>query len=542
MHRKQGVALVAAAVAALAAGGHRQARAADDMIPATPTRPAAVTPATALGVPPAAPLLMDDTAPAPAGNPVPAGPTAPGTVTPGTTSPNLSTPVTPAAPAPMTPAPMAPAPMAPAPMAPAPVAAGTTTAPATAPATTAGTTPLMGILGSIGVGKGLSDAGISVTGFVEGGYTYDFSSPTGNVLSDRAFDTRHDSPVLDQVELNVSRTVDFTKPLDFGAQLEQIYGTDSAFIHSNGLTIYSYGKVAGPFYGTGTASTIAPRAQYDLTQGNFTISSNALFKGIAFEGGKFATLLGAELIDAYSGASTNAFYSHSFIFVEEPFTHTGALGIVNFNDMFTFQGGITRGWDQATEDTNGNIDFIGQVKAVVSPKLTAYFSGITGNEEPDLPPGTPGHNGYRTVLDTVVTYALSDQLTVSANGMYAWEAQTGNAGNFGGLGQWYAVAGYASYKLSDNFTFNARGEWFDDQDAAAPTQFGPVRRPNEYYEFTLGTTIHPLPNDAVFNNFFIRPEVRFDYADKATFDPDLTTGQPTDHYFFSFGVDGVFAF
>ncbi len=426
-----------------------------------------------------------------------------------------------------------------------PAGAYTTTAPAApgpAPAATPAVTPLMGVLTSVGVGKGLSDAGISITGYVEGGYTFDFSAPTGNVLDDRAFDTRHNSLLLDQVELLANRSVDFGKPIDFGFTVEQIYGTDSEFLHSNGLTLVSNGKAAGPFYGTGTTSTAAPRAQYDPTQAFFQISSSAVGKGIAFQGGKFATLLGAELIDAYSASSTNAFYSHSLIFVNEPFTHTGALGILNFSDMFTFTGGITRGWDQATEDTNGDIDFIGQVKAVVNPKTTLYLTGITGNEEPDLPAGVVGHNGYRTVLDSVGSYAASDQLSLSYNLMYAWEAQTGNAGNGGGLGQWYAAAGYATYKVSDYVTLNARGEWFNDPDGAAPTQFSTVRRPNEYYEVTLGTTIHPLPNNAVLNNLFFRPEVRFDYADKAEFDPDAFTGTPTDHYFFSFGVDGVFAF
>ena len=223
----------------------------------------------------------------------------------------------------------------------------------------------------------------------------------------------------------------------------------------------------------------------------------------------------------------------------------GALGIINLNDTFTFTGGITRGWDQATEDDNGNIDFTGQLKYVVDAKTTLYLNGISGNEEPDVPAGTVGHNGWRTVFDVVGTRTIGDKLTLTANGMYAWEGQTGNAGNGGGIGQWYAVAGYATYKISDALSVSGRAEWFNDPDGAAPTQFSSVRRPNQYYEFTLGTTIHPFPNTDLVNNFFIRPEVRFDYADKADFDsvPDgLGGANPTDHYFFSFGVDGVYAF
>ena len=213
---------------------------------------------------------------------------------------------------------------------------------------------------------------------------------------------------------------------------------------------------------------------------------------------------------------------------------------MNLSSAFTFTGGITRGWDQATEDTNGDIDFTGQVKYVISDKATLYLNGITGDEEPDVPAGGIGHDGYRTVFDVVGSYAASDQLTVGANGMYAFESQTGNLGSGGGTGQWYGVAGYATYKVLDSVTLNARGEWFDDQDGAAPTQYSAVRESNQYYEVTLGATVHPLPNDPVLNNLFLRPEFRFDYANHTAFDP--VGGLPTNHYFFTAAVDAVFAF
>jgi hypothetical protein len=477
MHRKQGLAIIAAACAALAGG--QWVRAAD-----------AVTPR--------APLLLDDTAPS----------------------------------------------------------AGSTTGPATGPAAAATptptVTPLMGALDTVGLKAPLDNAGITITGFVEGGWTVDTSNPPGHILPDRAFDTKSNSIQLDQVELDVSRSVDYTKPFDFGVNVEQIYGTDAAYFHANGLALVSNGKAALPFGvpggGGGSVATIHPKAQYDITQANFTISSNAVAKGIAFEGGKFTTLLGEEYIDPYSSSGTNAFYSHSFIFTQEPFTHTGALGILNLTDAWTFQGGITRGWDQATEDNNGSIDFIGQAKWVVNPKCTLYFNGITGHEEPDVPAGFAGANGVRTVFDIVGSYQLSDQLSLAANGMYAWESQTGNAGAGGGNGQWYGVAAYASYKVADQLTFNVRGEWFDDQDGAAPTLYNVtgVRESNQYYELTVGATIHPAPNNSVLANFFFRPEVRFDYANHAAFDAitDPNTGSTiaSDHYFCSAGVDAVYAF
>ena len=47
-------------------------------------------------------------------------------------------------------------------------------------------------------------------------------------------------------------------------------------------------------------------------------------------------------------------------------------------------------------------------------------------------------------------------------------------------------------------------------------------------------------NGAIFNNLFFRPEVRFDYANHAAF--DAVAGVPTNHYFCTAAIDGVFAF
>ena len=413
--------------------------------------------------------------------------------------------------------------------------------------TTPASTPLMRLLGAPngGVGKALSDAGISITGYVEGGYTYNFSSPTGNASATMAFNQRHDSPELDQVEILVQRSADYTKPIDAGFYLENIYGTDTAFFHANGLTLVSNGDVAGPFAGTGTLRTVHPRAQYDPTQAYFTVASNALAKGVGFQGGKFATLLGYELIAPYTPgapAFINPFYSHSLMFTQEPYTQTGALGIIKLDDDTTFTGGVTRGYDQATEDNNGDLDFMGQLKYNGVKDLAFTITGLTGREQPSAAPGTVGLNGWRTTFDTVVDYKVGDKLDLVANGFYNWEAQTGNAGFKGGVGQWYGVAAYARYTFSDFLQFNFRGEWFNDPDAAAPTQYSLTRRPNQYYELTLGTIIHPFPQTDLLNNFFIRPEARFDYADKASFDPVGAAATPSDHYFFTFSVDGVYAF
>src|SRR5579864_2317577 len=73
------------------------------------------------------------------------------------------------------------------------------TAPTTAPAPTP-PKPLMAGLEKIGVGKPLEDAGITIGGYIEGGYSVSFSRPPGDVLLGRVFDTKNNKIVLDQLD------------------------------------------------------------------------------------------------------------------------------------------------------------------------------------------------------------------------------------------------------------------------------------------------------------------------------------------------------
>jgi hypothetical protein len=158
-----------------------------------------------------------------------------------------------------------------------------TTAPASAPAATAAAatvTPLNGILNKV---PGYSDSGISATGYVEGSWTYTAHTVAGNLLADRVFDTQAESLQFDAVDLAVVRAVDGTKPFDIGFTIEQLYGWDSAYIHSNGLTIQSPSKIGFAAH---------PKTQYDLNQANFVLSFGKIGNGLSIEGGKFDTLLG----------------------------------------------------------------------------------------------------------------------------------------------------------------------------------------------------------------------------------------------------------
>ena len=110
--------------------------------------------------------------------------------------------------------------------------AATTPAPAPEPSFTL----LMSILNKLGVAKPLSESGINVYGYVQAGYFHDFTRPQKGGATFIGYNSFKNSGVLDKVSLNVERIVDPTKKqFDLGFRLEGIYGSDAAFVHSNGL-------------------------------------------------------------------------------------------------------------------------------------------------------------------------------------------------------------------------------------------------------------------------------------------------------------------
>ena len=379
-----------------------------------------------------------------------------------------------------------------------------TTAPAAA-APTPPARPLTAGLTAIGLGTALSNANISVTGFVEGSTTFiDHSAPANGVITGRAFDTESDSLLLDQLDLNITKSVDDTqKKFDVGFTIEQMYGADMAYIHSNGLTTYSPSKL-------GNARD--PKNQYDLTQANLTFAL-PVGNGMLVTLGKFLTPLGAEVI----AAPGNALFSHSFLFTQLPFTQTGVTAAYNVCPEFTATLGFTRGWDQALKDTNGDLDILASFAYNSDDKKWTDILNISsGNQSSDA----SGTDGWRTVIDWVGSYQYSDNLKLTVNADYGWQAQ-GDVG--GGNSQWYGIATYAAYTISDYATLNCRAEWFNVPDGGSPGSFDPGV-PNTYYEATLGVAITPMPHSDYGKNLVLRPEVRDDYANHAVWgDPTQPT-------------------
>ncbi len=374
--------------------------------------------------------------------------------------------------------------------------------PSETPAPTPGL--LMSLLGKAGLAKPLDKAGINIYGYVEGGYMHDFTAPgrhDGPTFI--GFNSFKDAATLDKISLNVERTVDpAKKKFDFGFHVEGIWGTDAAFVHSNGLVDSQTGRYQGDLL----------QAYVDVTLPGIPVRIRA---------GKWIELAGFEQFSAniYGafGDPARALYSYSYQFLyAEPSTQTGVLVTYVLNPQWSFDAGFTRGWNQSIEDANSVLDFLGRITFTPSDKTSVILVMTEGPEFPtgfghNLPKGDPHH--WWTALDLVVTQKITEKLSLGLGGDYVYASQI--PGLTGGSKQWGGVAGYVSYAFDPHFTLNTRIEWYNDS-ANGFSNGAPVSA--NYYEATLGVAIKPFPNDKFLSKLLLRPEFRYDYSDHPVFD------------------------
>ncbi len=370
--------------------------------------------------------------------------------------------------------------------------------PSAAVAAPAPRAPLMSLLDRVGVGSYLDSARINVYGHIEGGYTYNFNNPALHLNLGRVFDIDDNRPQVNQLDLNIERTVDLTQhQFDVGGRVELLYGTDARFLHANGMFDHQGNN----------------EYQFDIPQVYLDLAI-PVGEGLRLRAGKF---LFFKQIDP----NASVFFSHSYTFgAALPFTLTGVTALYNFGDQWSVEGGISRGWGQSLKDNNGAIDGLVRVRYTPRERTTFTIAAITGPED------DRDNSHYRTAVDFTISHQLTDQTTLLLDSVLGTDA----AGSGGGNANWYGVAGYAVYRLNSYLSLGGRLEWYRDEEGFTTSVA------QSLYEATLGVTVTPFPDDTVGANLKIRPEVRYDYSSGRFFD-GLTRHDQT-----TFALDAIFNF
>jgi len=348
---------------------------------------------------------------------------------------------------------------------------------------------LMDLLGP--ARKPLDSIGFRTWGFVEGGFTGRLTGGQ-HPLPLRGFEARRpDNLRLQQLRMTFDRPYDSAKPVDAGFRIDGLFGGDALLTHSPGL----FDKA-----GHGQSDAWADLTQMYLQAWIKTGKES----GLEITGGKFVTTHGAEVIDAVG----NALFSHSLLFnFAIPFTHTGVKVNAIFNPQVSAYVAVVRGWE-VFEDNNDAMSLM--TGGALSSKeqidgharTTLALNVITGPEQPK------NVSNYRTLSDIVLTHWWTSKLSQTLNFDYATEQA---ATHTGGAAHWYGVAHYLTYLCNEYVSPTWRVEWFRDQDGVRTGTAA------NYYENTWGLAITPLPNHPVFKNLVVRPELRWDFADRAAF-------------------------
>lgn len=292
--------------------------------------------------------------------------------------------------------------------------------------------PMPGAHGAMTMGQMLDASGITMSGYVEAGYTQ-FLGDSANFRvfdGDYAGATAGRDANVSSFNLNQAAITIAKQPKEgAGAVINLTAGQDADKISSNGST-------SGD--------------NFDVTQAFLQYAG----QGYTVMAGKFNTMAGAEVI----APTGNSNISRSILFgYAIPFTHTGARVQLPLSDSLSVFAGVNNGWDQLSEADSGGktgelcVTYSG---GMLSAGVVAYVG-----EEPLVWGSSP--TGRRDLVDAVVTLKLSDALSVVLNADYGRQENTSGKGT---SSEWQGVAGYVNFQASEAMRLSVRGELFDDKD------------------------------------------------------------------------------
>lgn len=279
-------------------------------------------------------------------------------------------------------------------------------------------------------------------GYVENSYVWNLGH-TGrdgtNELRSYDFDGGY---TFNMLELSVRK--DPSERHRFGYGLVVTAGQDAQKNHAIGI-----------FRDDDDAFQFRNTSKFDLQEAYASYMA-PLGSGLTLKAGKFATLIGYEVIES----PNNLNFSRSFLFNAAPFTHAGALATYNVTDWLSLTAGPVVGWDVA-DDNNDKLSWTGQIGTKPIKDLAVNLNWITGPEQPN--------NGKRrTLLDGTVNYTGMKQVTLGLNVDYGFEdneaslAASGTRRNTDAT--WWGWAAYGAYDWTEKLRSVLRLEYFDDAD------------------------------------------------------------------------------
>jgi len=333
---------------------------------------------------------------------------------------------------------------------------------------------------------------IEVHGFATSSYSYNFAQPSNRTNALRVYDFDDNSFKLDNAEIVLKR--DATEIGDVGFRLDMTYGFSGPQVNKS---------AGGPAVGAADVTDDDFDLQIGFVQYNAPIGT-----GLLIDVGKFATHIGAEVMDGYDGY--NYTFSRSFLFNLGPFTHTGVRVQYAVSDTVGLLAMVSNGQDNTTDNNNAK-GFGGQVSWAMTENAVVYLNYF-GSAEAQTDQAN-NSDDLRNYFDVVADIRLCKQLSLNLNAVYGSEnnATGPNTGN----NTWWGFSGIARYDVNDWFSLNFRGQTFHDQDGA---RSGTIQK---LWAMSL------TPEVRINSNMVVRAEYRHDESDSTSFTDRHGNGQYT---------------
>jgi hypothetical protein len=213
-------------------------------------------------------------------------------------------------------------------------------------------------------------------------------------------------------------------------------------------------------------------------------------KGLQVDFGKFVTPHGAEVIETRD----NWNYSRGLLFsLAIPYYHMGVRLGYPITDTVSVTGFVVNGWNNVRENNDAKT-VGGSIAIKPNARLSIIQNYMVGAEQQD------NDDDLRHLFDTVVSFTLSDKVTLMGNYDYGRDEIAGQSVD------WSGVAAYLRYQHTENLAFVPRFEVLWDSKAFTTGTLQNVK------EFTL-------TGEYKFSGLISRLEFRTDFSDEDFF-PD----------------------
>jgi hypothetical protein len=305
-----------------------------------------------------------------------------------------------------------------------------------------------------------------LSGFVDGYYGWNFNRVGPIAL--RAFDVNHNEFSLNLAQISLQKKPTADSRIGFRMDFD-----------------------AGPTAGLVNAFEPGGPDYLDNIQQAYASVLTPIGRGLQIDFGKFVTPHGAEVIETRD----NWNYTRGLLFtLAIPFYHMGARVAYPITDMVGVTGFVVNGWNNVRD--NNSAKTVGASVAVKpNDRLAITQNYMVGAEQPD------DNDDVRHLFDTVVSYTLTDKVSLLGNYDYGRDRIAGEPVD------WTGVAMYVKYQHTERLALVPRFEVIWDSKAFA------TGTPQTVKEVTL-------TGEYKFKGLVSRLEYRTDFSNAAFFTTD----------------------